>query len=225
MCLDAIITNGLVLLFDQNPFHQYCVDIEVLSEKPFPIEKTEYCDGDVFHWCPDSSQGGIDINYSWSHFNCAGVQPTPDSNGCITFDVCTDMPSYASADLSYLSECGTGKILTQLVNYSFGHEDCEGNGLDTMQIVGGGETETRSITDDLFKVEVYPNPSTRMVNVKSTSQSTYLTVYDSVGKLLDERILSNKESTIDISQYPIGIYNLHFSYGEKYIVKRIIINN
>jgi|GEM_PF-6683012 hypothetical protein len=75
------------------------------------------------------------------------------------------------------------------------------------------------------EVNIYPNPTNGIVRVdlKNVGLNTLIQVYDSSGKLLKTRILVSKQTTLDLSDYPKGLYFIRILQDEEVITKQIII--
>jgi len=69
-------------------------------------------------------------------------------------------------------------------------------------------------------ISVYPNPSSDIVNFGLPNSIIHLNlkVYNNLGKLL----FVSKTNQIDLSNYPKGIYLIHFSDGENVVIKKLI---
>ncbi|MDX2172280.1 MAG: T9SS type A sorting domain-containing protein [Bacteroidota bacterium] len=63
-------------------------------------------------------------------------------------------------------------------------------------------------TNTFFDMELYPNPSNNLINVKMHNSSNYyLTIYDLMGKIVNvEQIIKDDEITFDVSNLPHGVY-------------------
>ena len=96
---------------------------------------------------------------------------------------------------------------------------CESS--DDFQVTGVGINE---IENNL--VSLYPNPTSNTVTIQfaNTINSTTISLYDVVGKLVFEKQISNTSSTqIDVSAYEKGMYNLQIISKEGKSNYKIII--
>ncbi len=55
-------------------------------------------------------------------------------------------------------------------------------------------------------IRVYPNPADQELNIVLTKENSSVAIYNSVGKTMDEVLVSGTEYKLDISSYPAGIY-------------------
>jgi hypothetical protein len=75
------------------------------------------------------------------------------------------------------------------------------------------------------KVQVYPNPATNRVMIKSNfAQSVNFSIYDITGKLMKTGIMSSSNYEVDVSMFSAGIYVLKIKKHEEPIeIIRLII--
>ncbi|HET8964100.1 MAG TPA: T9SS type A sorting domain-containing protein, partial [Chitinophagales bacterium] len=73
-------------------------------------------------------------------------------------------------------------------------------------------------------LSIYPNPSTDKITVelKSLNNSELLLIMDITGKIIQEIVITKAVSTIDISNFPSGIYLIkvadnNMQYFEKFV--------
>lgn len=80
----------------------------------------------------------------------------------------------------------------------------------------GIENETLENT-----VSIYPNPADTMINISSTENQhiTSIELFNMLGK----KVLTTKAKTLDVSNYPSGIYLIKISTEKNQITKRIVI--
>lgn len=69
-------------------------------------------------------------------------------------------------------------------------------------------------------INVYPNPSKGVFNIKSLSTDSNLVLYNTLGGKIEKGLSS--ENTIDLTGYPKGIYLLNISNNEKTETIRLI---
>ena len=72
--------------------------------------------------------------------------------------------------------------------------------------------------DSYLYLSLYPNPTTSIVNVKSTLP-TVSSVYNMAGQIIIDSSLSDK---LDLSDYPAGVYTVQVKVGERIHCQRII---
>lgn len=86
--------------------------------------------------------------------------------------------------------------------------------------VGLGKTEVKEI-----KMNVYPNPTSEMVNIECGNQIiTSISVYDICGKIVNSTNGSNLKKQVDFSNLPNGTYLIEVS-TESGVLKEIIVKN
>lgn len=71
-----------------------------------------------------------------------------------------------------------------------------------------------------IQVNVYPNPTTEIVNVETSAQLIQIELLSLNGDLM----LSSKNASLNLSNYPVGVYFLKVVTEEGIVVKRIIKN-
>jgi hypothetical protein len=79
--------------------------------------------------------------------------------------------------------------------------------------------------DDFNKdvaLQIYPNPTSNSVTVKSDSTIKTIQLYDAQGRLLQTQMTNDNLQTIDLSAYATGIYYLSFSTSSGKQTQKII---
>ena len=80
------------------------------------------------------------------------------------------------------------------------------------------------INENAFNnTQIYPNPATDVVNVKSDLQITNVKVYNNTGQIVSNEQVNSKFFQLNTSQYETGIYFFQIETNEGVISKRIII--
>jgi hypothetical protein len=106
--------------------------------------------------------------------------------------------------------------------YSFGNwEQSTNKGSIMIRPVFGDRLKINvpELTKQENIVEIYPNPTTNKLNIKSTD-SYILKIYNQIGSLIE--IVENK-NIIDVSNYSEGLYFLNFNTNNTSITKKLII--
>jgi hypothetical protein len=79
--------------------------------------------------------------------------------------------------------------------------------------------ETSSLDEnELFSLSIGPNPVSGQLTLQSTQDlplQTYFTLHDEAGKMLCTHPILNKNSSIDMSSYAVGMYFLNVISAEK----------
>ena len=79
------------------------------------------------------------------------------------------------------------------------------------------------ISSPLNSFEVYPNPSSDILYLKSNSKITTISIYNLQGKLVHEKIVNDKLAVLDVSFLPSALYILKASNDLGVNYKRMII--
>ena len=78
-----------------------------------------------------------------------------------------------------------------------------------------------SVENKINKFNIYPNPTKGIVELQGINGSFKVDLYDYAGKYLQ----STSHSSIDLSNYPSGIYLLKVAYGDKTQELRVVKEN
>lgn len=78
------------------------------------------------------------------------------------------------------------------------------------------------ITENIFEVNMFPNPTTGILNIAGENINL-VTIYEISGKLVFETTLNSDLSKIDISNIARGIYFIKIKQNENYIIKKLVI--
>lgn len=85
------------------------------------------------------------------------------------------------------------------------------------------EESLNNETEINLEAEVFPNPAENSITIKIPVSNGLLEVMDVVGKKVGKYTLTQHSTTLDISQYPNGLYNLIISTATKnYHIKLVI---
>ena len=109
----------------------------------------------------------------------------------------------------------TNQIFTATANGSYAVEVTQNGCVDTSaceQVNNVGINEINS------SITLHPNPTTGVVELQGINGSFKVDVYDYAGKYLK----STRRSTIDLSDYPSGIYFFKVAYGDKTEELRVV---
>ncbi|MBN2175381.1 MAG: T9SS type A sorting domain-containing protein, partial [Bacteroidales bacterium] len=125
-------------------------------------------------------------------------------------------------------------LATGVMDYSYTHVEPE-HGLHTYYVtavVDGleslpsneWEVVITGIEDNIFNAtQVYPNPATDLVNIRSEYNIEAVTVYNFAGQAISEETVDSKFYQINTSSYNSGVYLFQIRTDEGVISKRIII--
>ena len=73
-----------------------------------------------------------------------------------------------------------------------------------------------------YNIDVYPNPTSNVINVRSEFTIDNLSVLDLTGRTVKQQISNNKEFSLDVSDLSKGIYLVKLSSGDKEAVTKFI---
>jgi len=69
------------------------------------------------------------------------------------------------------------------------------------------------------ELDIFPNPTSGIINISGLSEPAELKVYSIQGQLL--KSAAQVQNTVDISDLPAGVYFLNISTGDKTFLKKI----
>ncbi len=100
--------------------------------------------------------------------------------------------------------------------------DINGNGQRLMP-TEDEDKNTTSFTENV-SIKVYPNPSNGMVHIESTTDITYVEIFNAIGgKVLDE-MYDKRQIDIDAKNLPLGLYTIRIRTGDIIHNSKLIIN-
>lgn len=99
-----------------------------------------------------------------------------------------------------------------------------GTGTDALgNIDTSNDCSTASVKDiSFYNIDVYPNPASNVINVRSEFTIDNLSVLDLTGRTVKQQISNNKEFSLDVSDLSKGIYLVKLSSGDKEAVTKFI---
>jgi type IX secretion system substrate protein/ASPIC/UnbV protein/VCBS repeat protein len=93
----------------------------------------------------------------------------------------------------------------------------------TLTIVENSTLSTKEFEANNFIV--YPNPSSEVVNIKSTSNQDYtLTIFDAIGRRVYSNRFENTNPEISVNALSKGVYFFNFTTNKGNYTKKIVIN-
>lgn len=138
------------------------------------------------------------------------------TNGVATIDLtwpAGTMPATTTFEVLWSDDQTGGN---NMVNAGTG-DDALGN-IDTTNVC-----PTASVKDiSFYNIDVYPNPTSNVINVRSEFTIDNLSVFDLMGRTVKQQISNNKEFSLDVSDLSRGIYLVKLSSGEKEAVTKFI---
>ena len=138
------------------------------------------------------------------------------TNGVATIDLtwpAGTMPATTTFEVLWSDDQAAGN---NMVKAGTG-DDALGN-IDTTNVC-----PTASVKDiSFYNIDVYPNPASNVINVRSEFTIDNLSVLDLMGRTVKQQISNNKEFSLDVSDLSKGIYLVKLSSGDKEAVTKFI---
>ena len=78
------------------------------------------------------------------------------------------------------------------------------------------------VRTSFYNIDVYPNPASNVINVRSEFTIDNLSIFDLMGRTVKQQISNNKEFSLDVSELAKGIYLVKLTSGEKEAVTKFI---
>jgi len=142
----------------------------------------------------------------------------------VLFDVVSD-PNPTTGSLTLMENGNALMVASFVENYininlgagtvnAYMMNDPAASSVDFSALLGVEEQVTK------MNVEVYPNPTNDIINIRSTSNIDLVEMYD----LLGQRVLSSTRTEgIKVSQLPVGVYVLNAHSEKGKVTKKVII--
>ena len=175
-----------------------------------------------------TSSNGNDCDYSASIqvydtivLNAAITNASSGTNGAIDLSVTGGNSNYTfDWDNDGTGDFDDTEDLSSLANGTYSVVVNDGIGCYTSQtfILDG----TIGINDfEESELQIFPNPSTGIVNIETSIKIDYIKIYDYTGKTV--RIINGKTSQIDLSNVNKGIYFIEIANTEKKSIVKLMI--
>lgn len=74
------------------------------------------------------------------------------------------------------------------------------------------------------QIAIYPNPSEGKITIKIPTESGTLIVTDMQGKQVGSYELLHSSTTLDMIEYPTGLYHLHITTPSKTYMFKLVLN-
>ena len=121
-----------------------------------------------------------------------------------------------------------GLSLTIGQTYYFSVRAIDGAGLMTTQFNSDGQlvdlsTSQQSIVNSP-QLEIFPNPTDGLLTIQNDKAIQEIRLYDATGKLVFQSKISNQITTIDVSSFASGIYNLCVYTDEEMIARKVVVS-
>jgi hypothetical protein len=79
------------------------------------------------------------------------------------------------------------------------------------------------VSNDLLTVSVFPNPATGLLTVEAGGNIQSIELTDMEGRRVMYKALESRHSTLDVSSLARGVYLLKVKSGEKFAVKKVVL--
>ena len=149
------------------------------------------------------------------------------------YQIGNDLFSSASSDNQWYNDQGSilgaiSQSYTPLVsgNYFVILTDANGCVSDTSNML---YVTLTGLTNDAYSKEInlFPNPAKHFVTINYKNYYEHgnynLSIYGTDGKLVFVSVLKNKTMTLDVSQFPVGIYFLKLISEEGVFVSKFVV--
>jgi hypothetical protein len=141
-------------------------------------------------------------------------------NAKVEIDISPDFKAEQGADwLAYLDENCVEDDFGKIILIS------NDSTISNVPILDKSNNNENVIVKPIPEVNVYPNPTNGIINIvlSNVRNNAYLQVYNVSGRLLKTRILVAKQTTLDLSNYPKGVYFIRIQQDDEIITKKIVI--
>lgn len=211
-------TKALVNIYDQLRFLAIIVEDSVWGRGDEWSQKNYYSGGGQGEMCGYENMPDVipDVDMHYDHvaravldspFGTQGSLPeTLQENQIYSYNFTYSIPEIWDFNKVHL----IGAVLNTITGEVLNADIVGSNALGTPEI---------EITD---QISIFPNPTKGLVNITKAENSDIL-IFNSQGKLITS-INNFRNSTLNLSSYPKGIYLLKITTDERVVVKRLILN-
>lgn len=151
-----------------------------------------------------------------------------DLDGDILFSLVTEAPNHGSVQLSsdgsfsYIPENGFNGIDVFKYTIFDGYSLSEENSV-FLTVNGNVSAIGESLTNMDDKIQLYPNPVSDILNIKSDGKISEIRLFDLNGRELDNFKSTSNYAQINFIDYPKGEYILLFTIEDHMVTKKIIL--
>jgi PKD repeat protein len=77
-----------------------------------------------------------------------------------------------------------------------------------------------------FELNIFPNPASKVLNIYviSSNETINIKVYNSLGRIIDDFNVESRDTQIDLSNYPNGLYYVGANNGKQNMLKKFVKN-
>jgi hypothetical protein len=160
------------------------------------------------------------INYfssNWSNHAYQGTQQDYISDWFV--------PSLNAIDNRYLLIKATSNSKYSLL--AFRNLGCNNYLISMYSSSGSINKNLEGTSNNDFLINIWPNPTSDLINISSNSNIQFenwkIQLYNSEGQLCFEKKLSSENSSLDLHDYPKGLYYIQIFIGNEFISTKKII--
>ncbi len=85
-------------------------------------------------------------------------------------------------------------------------------------------TNTNNLEENTNNIKIFPNPTTRFINIESNQKIEKIEIYTTKGKRIFEQKNNSQQTTIDFNQKEKGLYFLKITNKNQTKIFKQIIN-
>jgi hypothetical protein len=116
---------------------------------------------------------------------------------------------------------GTGQVFTAPSNGQYAVVVTFGSCMDTSGCFTVASLSVPDTKRSQSIVQLFPNPTSGVINIKSTGSISIIVLYDAVGRQLKTLAPNTLETRLDLSSYPSGVYLMEFILDQHRQMERI----
>ncbi len=97
--------------------------------------------------------------------------------------------------------------------------------LDDVSITYYGYAGIKTIVNSTTDIQIYPNPTTGIINITTTASAATIEVYNVMGQNILNKVLTNGTNTFDISSLSNGVYSIQIMQNNTLSIGKIVKTN
>jgi len=224
-------TENMSFLFKKIPEYNRLsvsadVKLEKLNSSDYYMLSLYYNNNGNYSWA-----GGFNFMYSGKLYADSDVNfldlgnwiPEKWYNLRIEIDHLTEknVKYYLDNQLVHTSALGNKVVRANDLNFEF---DNDGSGFIVDNIIIKDLDQLAASDIDKTQINIFPNPTSDFINIKSNDEIKFIKIYDIKGSLVKTENISGKTSKIDISPFPKGNYIISVETKSGIETKKFIKN-
>ncbi|MCK9255634.1 MAG: C25 family cysteine peptidase [Bacteroidales bacterium] len=157
---------------------------------------------------------------SLSNANSHHIKELCLGNGCYTFEI-TDSNNDGMNGWWLNSAKGSVKITNASTSETLWEYTSSGNwSSKTFQFC----LDLTDIESHTANINIYPNPSTGIINIENENIISNISVFNNIGQMLENKNYKDSNISIDLHNLPNGIYFIKITDDTKVITRKITLN-